>query len=79
MTPKVAISDTGSATPAMMVARRERKNINTTSVTRKTLSTSVNCTSRTEAVMVPVRSWTMVSLMPCGIARSSFGSSVFKR
>ena len=56
ITPKVATSDSGSATPAMMVARMVRRNISTTSTTSPTLSTSVNCTSRTEARMVPVRS-----------------------
>ena len=49
MTPNVATSDIGSATPAMMVARMVRRNSSTTSITRPTLSTSVNCTSRTEA------------------------------
>ena len=45
ITAKVAISETGSATPAMMVARQERRNSSTTSTTSPTLSTSVNCTS----------------------------------
>ena len=45
ITPKVAISDSGSATPAMMVARIVRRKINTTSTTSAMLSTSVNCTS----------------------------------
>ena len=45
MTPKVATSDTGSATPAMMVARMVRRNSSTTRTTRPTLSISVNCTS----------------------------------
>ena len=45
ITAKVAISDTGSATPAMMVARQERRNASTTSTISTTLSTSVNCTS----------------------------------
>ena len=62
ITPKVAISDSGSATPAMMVARTVRRNISTTSTTSPTLSTSVNCTSWIEARMVPVRSLTMVSV-----------------
>ncbi len=45
ITPKVAISDSGSATPAMMVARMVRRKISTTSTTSAMLSTSVNCTS----------------------------------
>ena len=52
ITPKVAISDSGSATPAMIVARIVRRNSSTTSTTRTTLSTSVNCTSWIEARIV---------------------------
>ena len=79
ITPKVAISDSGSATPAMMVARMVRRNMSTTSTTSPTLSTSVNCTSRTEARMVPVRSCTSVSLTPLGMARCRRGSSALMR
>ena len=79
ITPKVAISDTGSATPAMMVARTERRNSSTTSTTSTTLSTSVNCTSWMEARMVPVRSCTSVSFTLLGIARSRRGSSALRR
>ena len=39
ITPKVAISDSGRATPAMMVARMVRRNTSTTSTTSTTLST----------------------------------------
>ena len=56
MTPNVAIRETGSVTPAMMVARIVRRNSSTTSTTSPTLRTSVNCTSRIEARMVLVRS-----------------------
>ena len=52
ITPKVAISDTGSATPAMTVARPLRRKMSTTSTTSATLRHSVNCTSRTEARIV---------------------------
>ena len=52
ITPKVAISDSGSATPAMMVARMVRRNTSTTRMTSPTLSTRVNCTSRIEARIV---------------------------
>ena len=79
ITPKVATSDSGSATPAMMVARTVRRNISTTSTTRPALSTSVNCTSRTEARMVPVRSVTSVSSAPLGMERCSRGSSARMR
>ncbi len=75
ITAKVAMSDSGSATPAMIVARTERRKMNTTITTRATLSTSVNWTSRTDARIVPVRSCTTVSEMPFGIARCRRGSS----
>ena len=75
MMPKEVISDSGSATPAISVARSERRNSSTTSVTSTTLRTSVNCTSWTEARMVTVRSLTTVRLTPAGIARCSFGIS----
>ena len=42
MMPKLVISDSGSATPAIKVARNERRNNSTTSVTSTTLKTSVN-------------------------------------
>ncbi len=79
ITPKVAISDSGSATAAMMVARMVRRNSSTTSTTSTTLSTSVNCTSRIEARIVVVRSWTTVRSMPTGMARCSRGSSRLMR
>ena len=79
ITPKVAINDSGSATPAMMVARTVRRNTSTTSTTSTTLSISVNCTSWIEARMVVVRSLTMVSWAAAGIARRSRGSSARTR
>ncbi len=79
MTPNVAINDIGKATPAIIVARSERRKNNTTSTTSTTASTSVNCTSRIEARMVPVRSCTTVSLMPCGMAACRRGSSWLTR
>ena len=79
ITPKVAISDSGSATPAMMVARMVRRKISTTSTTRATLRISVNCTSWIEARMVVVRSCTTVSFAAAGIARRSRGSSACTR
>ncbi len=75
ITPNVAISDSGSATPAMMVARIVRRNTSTTMMTSPTLRMSVNCTSRIEARIVVVRSCTTVSVTPAGIERCSFGSS----
>ena len=79
ITPKVAISDSGSATPAMMVARTVRRNTSTTSTTRPAARTSVNCTSRIEARIVSVRSLTTVTVTPTGMARCSRGSSCFTR
>ena len=79
ITPKVAISDSGSATPAMMVARMVRRKMSTTRITSATLSTSVNCTSRIEARMVLVASCTTVSSTPAGNARCSRGSSRWMR
>ena len=79
ITPKVAISDSGSATPAMMVARTVRRNISTTSTTSTTLRIRVNCTSWIEARITSVRSLTMVSSTPAGMARCRRGSSSFTR
>ena len=75
MTPKVAISDRGSVMPAMIVARMVRRKISTTSTTRATASTRVNCTSCTEARIVWVRSCTTSSLTLAGAARCRRGSS----
>ena len=79
ITPKVAMSETGSATPAMMVARVERRKSSTTITTSPTLRHSVNCTSWIEARMVPVRSCTSVSFTAGGSAFLSRGSSAFSR
>ncbi len=62
ITPKVAISDSGNAAPAMMVARTVRRNSSTTSTTSTTLRISVNCTSWIEARITSVRSLTVVSV-----------------
>ena len=77
ITRNVAISDSGSATPAMIVARMVRRKMNTTSTTSPTASTSVNCTSRIEARIVSVRSCTTASLAPTGRMRRSRGSSAW--
>ena len=54
ITPNVPISETGTTTLGMKVARRLRKNANTTRTTRKMAITRVISTSRTEARMVTV-------------------------
>ena len=79
MMPNVATIDSGSATPAMMVARMVRRKMRTTVMTSATLSTKVNCTSRTEARMLAVASCTTVSVAPIGIERCNFGSSFLMR
>ncbi len=79
MIPKVATSDSGSATPAMMVARIVRRKISTTMMTSATLRISVNWTSRTDARMLVVASCTTVSVAPTGIERCSLGSSLRMR
>ena len=56
MKPKVPTKDRGTTTPGMMVAAALRKNKKMTITTKATESRSSNCTSRTEARMVTVRS-----------------------
>ncbi len=56
--------DSGSATPAMIVARTVRRNSSTTSTTRPAASTSVNSTSRIEARIVSVESCTTFRVVP---------------
>ncbi len=73
MTPKAAISERGRATPAMKVARAERRKSRTTSTTSPTLSRRVSWTSWTEARIVPVRSLTTESVTPSGMPRCSLG------
>jgi hypothetical protein len=75
MTPKVAISDSGKATPAMIVARIVRKKTSTTMTTSAMLRSRVNWTSWIEARMVVVLSCTTVSAAPAGTERCSRGSS----
>jgi len=79
MTPKVAISETGTATVGMRVARTLRRNTKTTRVTRTTEITSVRSTSCSEARMVVVRSSTTPRSMAPGIAADSRGISARTR
>ena len=79
ITPKVAMSDSGRATPAMKVARAERRKTSTTSTTSTTDSIRVNCTSEIEALIVPVRSLTTVSATPAGSWLLSLSSSARMR
>jgi hypothetical protein len=56
-----------------------RRKMSTTVMTSATLRINVNCTSRTDARMLAVASWAIVSVAPTGIARCSFGSSFLMR
>src|SRR5277367_5182733 len=67
ITAQVPISETGTATAGMSVARPLRKKTKTTAMTRMTEIMSVRSTSSTEARMVVVRSRTMVKSIPSGI------------
>ena len=62
-----------------MVAQTLRRNRKITITTRLIDSSSVNCTSRTEARMVCVRSMTMLTWIDGGIAASSRGSAALIR
>ena len=69
------ISESGTATLGTAVARRLRRKANTTSTTRQTLITSVNCTSATEARMVWLRSCETFTSMAGEIDPASCGRS----
>ena len=66
MTPKVPISESGTATLGITVAEKLRRKRKITITTRPTVSISSNCTSLTEARMVVVRSVSTCTLMDCG-------------
>ena len=67
MTAKVPMSEAGTATVGMSVARQLRRNMKTTRITRMTERIRVRSTSLTDARIVVVRSRTIVVLMPCGM------------
>src|ERR1700731_4112308 len=73
--PKVPISERGKATLGITVAQTLRRKMKITRITRKTVSSRVNWTSRTDARMVCVRSVRMVTLTDGGIEAVSFGSN----
>jgi hypothetical protein len=73
--PQVPASDSGTVTPAAMVAAARRRNTKTTSMTRIMVATSVSCMSRTLARMVWVRSDTTEMSMAGDIQRWISGSS----
>ena len=72
---QVPASDSGTVTPAAIVAAARRRNRNTTSMTRTTVASSVSCMSKTLARMVLVRSERTEMSTPAGIQRLSSGSS----
>src|ERR1039458_7443190 len=76
MTAKVPMSEAGTATVGMSVARQLRRKTKTTRITRRTESMRVRSTSLTDARMVVVRSRTIVVLMPCGMEASIDGNSL---
>ena len=77
MTPKVPISDTGTATEGTRPARIERRKAKVTSTTRITLMVSDRSTSLSEARMVVVRSVATTTSTSFGSAACSSGSSSF--
>ena len=79
ITANVPISEAGTATVGMSVARQLRRNTKTTRITSMTDRISVRSTSLTDARMVVVRSRTMVVLMPCGIDASIDGNAALMR
>ena len=64
---QVPASDSGTVTPAAMVAAVRRRNRNTTSITSTAVAASVNCMSCTLARMVWVRSVSTEMSSPAGI------------
>ena len=70
---KVPISDTGTATAGISVARPERRNRKTTRITSATEITSVCSTSSSEARMVGERSWAICRSTEAGMVRCSSG------
>ncbi len=79
ITPKVPISDNGTATEGMMVALARRRNRNVTITTRAMAISSSCCTSVTEARMVWVRSVSTVTSIPAGRLSVMLGSSALMR
>ncbi len=70
----VPISETGTATAGISVARQLRRNTNTTSTTSSTEMMSVRSTSCSEARMVLVRSTATLIWMSAGIAARNAGN-----
>ncbi len=74
MAAKVPMSETGTATAGISVARPERRNKNTTRITSATEIASVSSTSCSDARIVGERSWTICKSIAAGIIARSSGS-----
>ena len=72
---QVPASDSGTVTPAAMVAAVRRRNRNTTSITSTAVAASVSCMSCTLARMVWVRSVSTEMSSPAGIHCRNSGNS----
>ncbi len=79
ITPKVPISDSGTATEGMIVALARRRNRNVTMTTSAMAISSSCCTSVTEARMVWVRSVSTVTSRPAGRLSVMLGSKALMR
>ena len=79
MTPNVPITAKGSATLGITVAHNLRRKTKITITTRPMVRSKVNCTSRTDARIVWVRSVRIDTLTEGGIEASSRGSSALTR
>ena len=79
ITPNVEISDTGTATAGIKVARRFRRNTNTTRITSPTEMASVRSTSCNDARMTGVRSITIDSDILPGSEASNWGKRARSR
>ncbi|SAD05598.1 Uncharacterised protein [Enterobacter cloacae] len=73
MAAKVPISETGTATAGISVARPERRNRKTTRITSATEITSVCSTSSSEARMVGERSWAICRSIAAGMVSCRSG------
>ena len=79
ITPNVPTSESGTATLGMNVAGTLRRNTKMTITTSATASNSSNCTSRTDARMVTVRSVSSATSTAAGNEALSCGSNCFTR
>ncbi len=79
MKPKVPISESGTATLGITVARQLRRKTKITATTSATASSSSTCTSCTEARIVTVRSVSTATSIDAGSDACSCGSCCLMR